>query len=148
MLVAYGRYLIPKHEENRQDRKDEFRNISQGSSTIREFTDRVLAERDVLMYLRLIKDDSEVRRVICKGLINREAKQFALLSDHISFDAFIEKVNRYDHILDSDSTKVPTALLTERIPSRLAQLDKRQCWHCNEVGHLMAYCPDILIPQE
>ena len=46
--------------------------------------------------------DAEVKRTICKGINNREAKQFALLSEHIPLDDFIEKLVRYDRIINID----------------------------------------------
>jgi len=140
--------FLPMNEEDRKDRGDDFRHMTQGSFTIHEFTDRVLAERDILTYLGITKDDNDVRRTICKGLQNREAKQFALLSDHIPFDDFIEKLNRYDHILDTDAAKVQTALLTEDNSFRYIPLEHRQCFHCYNFGHIRDYCPDLLIPQE
>jgi len=140
--------FLPMNEEDRQDRATNFCNMTQGSSTIREFTDRVLGERDILLYLGFTKDDADVRRTICKGLANREAKQFALLSGHLMFDDFVEKINRYDHIFEPETSKLHTALLAETTSTRRIPLAQRQCWHCLDYGHIRAYCPLQHLPQD
>ena len=139
-----------------------FLEMTQGTQSIREFTTRVLAERDLLTFMGILKSDDEVRNTIIGGLLQPDAQTFAFRFVGLPIDRFVEEVNQYDTLVaiqaqrrsvpttmvmssTNNTRDIGTALLTEVSPYPNNNI---QCWHCEGWGHIRDHCPDILVPKE
>ena len=139
-----------------------FLEMRQGDGTVTSFTKAVLAEKDLLHFLGVLKTDDDVRNTIIAGLSSEEAQSFAFRFVDLPLSRFVAEVNRYDTLtayhntLRSGSTGAvrsssslssshDTALLTDVNTNHLRNV---QCYHCDGWGHYRSQCPDGLIPKE
>ena len=73
--------------------------MKQGTLTIKQFTDKVLTEWDLLLFMGITKSEDEVKNTIIMGLTDRDAQQYAFRFLPMNIDMFVNEVNQYDVLL-------------------------------------------------
>ena len=132
--------------------------LEQGTLTIKQFTDKVLTEWDLLLFMGITKSEDEVKNTIMMGLTDRDAKQYAFRFLPMNIDMFVNEVNQYDVLLaiqnpvttlttpSLSSSTSPSALVSEITP--LSNDEQMRCYHGGAPDHFKRNCPDIHIPHE
>ena len=80
-------------------RSRSFQDLKQGTATIKQFTDKVLTEWDLLLFMGITKSEDEVKNTIMMGLTDRDAQQYAFRFLQLNIDTFVNEVNQYDVLL-------------------------------------------------
>ena len=153
------------------EKSTQFQNLFQDTTSIREFTDKVLVQRDLLEFLGVTKNDDDVKTVILTGLRDSDSRAYAFTLFQQPLDRFIIEINKYDVLLaiksrsrdssvasssmtatssttTSTSAPTPSALVTESSATHRGLRRQPQCWHCNTMGHVYRDCPEINIPRD
>ena len=139
-------------------RSRSFQELKQGTLTIKQFTDKVLTEWDLLLFMGITKSEDEVKNAIMMGLTDRDAQQYAFRFMPMNIDMFVNEVNQYDVLLaiqnpittsavpSISSSTSPSALVSEITP--LSHDEQMRCYHRGAPDHFKRNCPDIHIPHE